>query len=447
MKKLIKSLSLTAFLMLTTGCDTSSLSLPVFTFPTSTSVNNEPKIDEKLPIVDVKTIKLLPDIKSVGVEWEGTSNVNINGYYIYRKDLGKADSKFNRVGTVSDKYTKHYVDYDLLPNTQYAYSISIIGENNFESNPSDAKAIKTYPLFDSVAFVDAASNLPRKVRIQWRPHELLSIKEYILEKNTPTDAEWKKVATIKNRLNMEYIDRDLQDSVTYIYRIKAVNFEGIESNPSMSATATTKALPQAIGSLNATKDQPQKIILKWTKSPQEDVIAYNIYVSSEADRSFKAIFRAAATDNTFEHLITENDKTNFYKISSIDKDGLENDIKLMAPVIGKTLSAPLQPTITLAQITLSGIVLNWVKGDDRAISYNIYKTTKENFFQSSEKMIKNVQMFKYEDSDIVRGIEYKYEIEAVDQFGLVSNRTKPAMLVMPKLEEKSERQPSQNTTK
>jgi len=62
-------------------------------------------------------------------------------------------------------------------------------------------------------------------------------------------------------------------------------------------------------------------------------------------------------------------------------------------------------------------------------------------------MIKNVQMFKYEDSDIVRGIEYKYEIEAVDQFGLVSNRTKPAMLVMPKLEEKSERQPSQNATK
>lgn len=442
MKKLIKSLSLTAFLMLTTGCDTSSLTLPTL------SSTSEPKIDEKLPVVDAQTIKLLPDIKSVSVEWEGTSKSNINGYYIYRKDLEKADSKFNRVGTVSDKYTKHYVDHDLLPNTQYAYSVSVIGENNFESNPSDAKAIKTYPLFDSVAFVDAASNLPRKVRIQWRPHELLSIKEYILEKNTPTDAEWKKVATVKNRLNIEYIDRDLKDSVTYTYRIKAVNFEEIESNPSMSATATTKALPQAIGSLDATKDQPQKVIVKWNKSPQEDVVAYNVYMSSEADRGFKDIYKTAATDNTFEHVVTENDKTNFYKVATIDKDGLENDIKLLAPVMGKTLSAPLQPTLTLAQITPNGVILNWIKGDERAVSYTVYKTTRENFFQSSEKIIKDVTALRFEDTDVTRGVDYTYEIEAVDKFGLVSKKTKPAALSMPKLaEQKTETKSAQNSAK
>ncbi|MBI3873423.1 MAG: fibronectin type III domain-containing protein, partial [Arcobacter sp.] len=340
MKKLIKSLSLAVLLILTTGCETGkNLQTP----------SSEPKIDENLPVVDVKSIKTLPDIKSISIEWEGTSKENINGYHIYRKDLEKTDAKFTRIGTVEDKYTKHFIDDGLAPNTKYAYCVSVIGENNLESNPSDAIAVRTYPLFDSVAFIEATSNLPRKVRIQWRPHELLSIKEYILEKSTPTEAEWKKVTPIKNRLNVEFIDKDLKDNATYNYRLKAVSFDGIESNPSDIATATTKSLPLPIGTLDATKDQPQKITIKWTSSTQKDVVAYNIYVSNEADRGFKQIHKALATDNTFEHNVNENDKTNFYKVTTIDKDGLESDIKLLAPVMGKTLSSPLQPTLTLAQ--------------------------------------------------------------------------------------------------
>lgn len=378
---------------------------------------------------------MIPDIKSVAIEWQGTSKENISGYHIYRKDLDKNDAKFTRIGTILDKYAKHYVDFDLIPNSNYAYSISVIGQNNFESNPSDAKTIKTYPLFDSVSFIDAASNLPRKVRIQWRPHELLSIKEYILEKSAPDDSEWKKIATIKNRLNVEFIDKNLKDNSSYSYRIKSVNFEGIESNPSIIVTATTKPLPQDIGSLDATKDQPKKVVVKWSLSPQKDVVAYNIYASTEADRGFKIIHKASPKDNTFEHAIEENGFTNFYKVAALDKDNLESDIKLLAPVMGRTLASPAQPTLTLAQITPNGVVLNWIKGDDRAVSYTIYKKTKENFFQSSEKIIKDIPVLKFEDADVIRGMEYSYEIEAVDQFGLVSKKTKPSALSIPKLNE------------
>lgn len=434
MKRLIKSISLAALLMLATGCDTAkNLQTP----------SNEPKIDENLPVLDVQTIKTLPDIKSVSLEWTGTDKENISGYYIYRKELEKEGAKFTRVGSVDDKYTKHFVDTDLTPNTQYAYCISVIGENGFESNPSDARAVRTYPVFDSVSFIHATSNLPRKVRIEWRPHELLSIKEYILEKSTPTESEWKKVAPIKNRLNAEFIDTNLKDAQVYNYRLKAISFDGIESKPSEIVTATTKYLPIAPTELAATKDKPKKIILTWKGSSQADKVAYNIYESSEADRGFSKIFTTGKDDNTFEHNVEENDKTNFYKITTVDKDGLETDIKLLAPVMGKTLASPLQPTMTLAQITPNGVILNWLKGDDRAVSYNVYKTIKESFFQSSEKMFKNVQALRFEDTDVVRGIEYSYEIEAVDQFGLVSKRTKKAALSMPKLEEKPEAKPEQ----
>jgi len=438
MKSLLKSISLTALLMLATGCEApKALQTP----------SSEPKIDENLPVLDVQTIKILPDIQTVSIEWVGTDKANIGGYHIYRKDLEKEGSKYARVGTVNDKYTKHFIDTDLKPKTQYAYCISVIGENGFESNPSDARAVRTYPVFDSVSFVNATSNLPRKVRIEWRPHELLSIKEYLLEKSTPTESEWKKVAPIKNRLSAEFIDENLKDAQTYSYRLKAISFDGIESNPSEIVTATTKSLPIAPTNLEATKEKPKKIIVTWKGSSQADTIGYNIYVSSEADRGFKKIHTASKEDNTFEHAIEENDKTNFYKVTTVDKDNLETDIKLIAPVMGKTLASPLQPTMTLAQITPNGVILNWIKGDDRAVTYNINKRTKESFFQYSEKEIKDVKGLRFEDPDVVRGVEYSYEVEAVDQFGLVSKKTKPAALSMPKLEEKAEPKPNQAPAK
>jgi len=438
MKSLLKSISLTALLMLATGCEApKALQTP----------SSEPKIDENLPVLDVQTIKILPDIQTVSIEWVGTDKANIGGYHIYRKDLEKEGSKYARVGTVNDKYTKHFIDTDLKPKTQYAYCISVIGENGFESNPSDARAVRTYPVFDSVSFVNATSNLPRKVRIEWRPHELLSIKEYLLEKSTPTESEWKKVAPIKNRLSAEFIDENLKDAQTYSYRLKAISFDGIESNPSEIVTATTKSLPIAPTNLEATKEKPKKIIVTWKGSSQADTIGYNIYVSSEADRGFKKIHTASKEDNTFEHAIEENDKTNFYKVTTVDKDNLETDIKLIAPVMGKTLASPLQPTMTLAQITPNGVILNWIKGDDRAVTYNINKRTKESFFQYSEKEIKDVKGLRFEDQDVVRGVEYSYEVEAVDQFGLVSKKTKPAALSMPKLEEKAEPKPNQAPAK
>ncbi|MBI3873497.1 MAG: hypothetical protein HY307_00490, partial [Arcobacter sp.] len=55
---------------------------------------------------------------------------------------------------------------------------------------------------------------------------------------------------------------------------------------------------------------------------------------------------------------------------------------------------------------------------------------------------------RIEDSEVIRGIEYSYEIEAVDKFGLVSKRTKPAALSMPKLvEQKPEPKQNQAPTK
>jgi fibronectin type 3 domain-containing protein len=104
--------------------------------------------------------------------------------------------------------------------------------------------------------------------------------------------------------------------------------------------------------------------------------------------------------------------------------------------MGITLNSPLQPNVKLALIKGEEIVLNWEKGDNRTVGYNIYKTTKESFFKNKLKVFKNIQDIRYVDSDIVRGFNYTYEIEAFDENGLVSPKIHMATLKMEKLKKK-----------
>ena len=399
-------------------------------------VNKKPKIDETLPVLDHTKIRMIPDIKSVALEWVGTTKEDTNGYYIYRSEIQKDGKKMTRVATIKDRYARHYLDRGLKPQTQYIYSISVIGNNGSESRPSQSVSIKTLPLFESVSFIAAQDALPKKVRIVWRPHESYAVGSYIVEKTTPSQSKWKKIATINHRLNVEYIDKGLKDQEVYLYRVKAVTYDGIVSKPSMVVKATTKPLPKPPINIEATKDEPRKIIVRWDESPQEDKIAYNIYVSNYANGLFKKIKKAKKTDNTFVHIINSDNTKKFYKITTIDKDGLESDLKKQPAIEGKTLKAPAQPKLTLAQINTNKVILNWAKGDDRAVSYNIYKTIKRGIFDSETKVINNVRGLRFEDSDIIPGVEYKYAIEAVDRFNLVSAKTSSASLFMPKEDKK-----------
>ncbi len=101
--------------------------------------------------------------------------------------------------------------------------------------------------------------------------------------------------------------------------------------------------------------------------------------------------------------------------------------------MGTTLGKLNKPIITLAQIQGEKAILNWQAGDNRAVSYIIHKTIKENFFKSKTIKFEGITALRYEDKDIIRGVEYNYAIQSVDKFGIVSPMTNNTELVLPKL--------------
>jgi len=423
MRKSIASILSVGLIVLISGCQ-KDLNTP-----------EKPRIDDSLPVVESSSIKHIPDINAIALEWKKIDIARASGYYIIRADM-QTDGKFKRVAVVDNKLATHYLDTDLQANSKYGYKIALTTHKGFESRASETIVVSTLPNFESVSLIESISDLARQIKILWRPHSNPRVAEYIIERTSPTEAKWKKIKTIENRLNAEYIDLDLGDNEIFMYRIKAVTFDGLISNVSEITSATTKPLPGQIKELNATRDLPKKIQLSWGKSETKDVVSYNIYRASSATGSYSKLATAPIGHNRFDDIINEDGEIYFYKITSVDKDRLESRKENLVPVMGSTLSKPEMPQITLAMIEGNKMILNWIARDDRTVSYNIYKISKESWATSNEILIPNVTGLRFEDPDVVRGIEYAYKLQAIDKHGLLSETTDKSRLMLPKIIEK-----------
>ncbi|MDZ7818606.1 MAG: hypothetical protein U5K55_08290 [Aliarcobacter sp.] len=423
MRHLMKATSLTALLLLFSGCNNvfDNLNTPT-----------KPKINESVETVDFASIKSIPDIVSIGFEWQKVNDPKVVGYNFYRTDLQKDGKTLKLVKSIENRYATHYVDKDLEPNTKYAYQISARTADGSESRTTDAYMVQTLPRIVPVSFIQAISDLPNRVKLLWRPHQDKRIEYYRIEKFNTTLNEWIHLKTVEQRLQVEYIDTGLDNNTSYKYRIKAFTFNHVESAPSPVVVGKTKALPLDATNIRASNNQTKKINITWNASPTNDIIKYEIHRSSFSSFGFTKIATVNADVFEYTDKINEDGKSYYYRVIAIDKDHLESPFKTNS-VEGKTLNKPARPVLTLGQIQGNKAILNWRAGDNRAISYNVQKRIRLNFFEYKTINFNNINELRFEDTDIVSGIEYKYSVQANDEFGLVSERTDETSLTLPKL--------------
>jgi len=423
MTKLMQTTSLTALLLLLSGCNNlnNNLNTPV-----------KPKIDETLEVIDNTSLKSISDMTAIAFEWKKVDDVRVIGYNFYRANMHKDGRRLKLIESVNNKYTTHFVDKDLEPDTKYVYQISSKAVNGIESNTTNAYIAKTLPRIVPVSFVQALSDLPNRIKIIWRPHPDLRVAYYKIEKFNTTLNEWNTEKKIKGRLESEYIDDGLDNSETFKYRITAYTFEDVSTSPSEAVTAKTKALPNGVQNLSATSNEPKKIILAWEPSVTGDIVKYEIHRSAIKSFGFKKVIEVDNNTFNFVDQIDEDGKEYFYKVIAVDKDDLKSSSKIDA-VKGISLNKPTTPTITLAQIQGSKAILNWTASDNRAISYNVYKKTIINFFESKTEKFTDIKDLRFEDNNIITGVEYKYSIQANDTYGLMSEKTDEASLILPKI--------------
>jgi len=208
------------FLLLLNNCGSSIQGMVVF------------KTDPTLKTLT--KVRALPVQSAVGFEWDKIEDYRVHGVNIYRTTPNTGDMKFDRVGSVGNRYATHFVDTHVDPNKTYLYTFTTYSLGR-ESKHGSVLKVQTRPPLNGVAFVQAYKVAPRVVKLLWAPHANKSINRYVIERST-NGAPWKYLTQIDGQLVAEYIDTFVQPGNSYNYRIIAKSYNNILTRPSQITT-------------------------------------------------------------------------------------------------------------------------------------------------------------------------------------------------------------------
>lgn len=408
MKLSILSIFYTASLLLLSGC-VSSTPKP----------SDEVKTDATLPAPKLTKNGVIVDMNMVAFEWESLKeDPKIEGVYIYKNLYNESNNSKNvpYYTTITNRFSTHYVDTNIQPDTRYIYKFQTYTKESV-SKLSQPVKLNSLPVLSSVTWIYSVTGMPRVAKIIWRPHTDKRVKRYIIERKTLERSEWEEIDSITGRLNAEYIDTELEDNHVYKYRIRVETYDGIVSTPSEIVTVVTKALPNGVKNITATKDLPREIKIQWQKTTQKDFKQYYLYRSESVDGSYTLI--AMLYNPVFVDKIDEDGKSYFYRVSVVDQDGLESPHDKVS-VHGMTLPKPDKVSLLKAKLNGSQVELEWSAKDSRIKSFTIVKTSKEGWFDAKEQTIKDVKTSSYIDKNIKPGTKYIYKVYGVDENKLLS---------------------------
>lgn len=403
-------------------------------------LNKEEKIDENLPTIPAHKVRFIADVSSIAFEWELLENTNIKGFVLYQNNQNSTTKK---IATIKNPNATHFVLDSLLPQTEYSFQIATLGHNNATSKKSASIVIKT-SFIDPVEKVIASQNNAKQVKLIWSPHPNPSIVRYIIQRQSPK-GKFLNIATVKNRLLVEYFDENLDDEAQYSYRIIAQDINSIKSLPSEVALGKTRAKPPMVETLQASNDKAKEITLTWEAIPGAKT--YEIYATNNEDSPYKSIAKTRKTTYTenVEKLqknqtFWQNDKQNqnekqnkeglkrFYKVIAIDKDGVASNPP-SSTTLGSTLPPLPSPTISKATIEDGKAVIEWeVINLERVKAYSIYR--RENGKKSTQLRFSNTTQNVFTDKEMQKGKKYTYQVVSLDSEGNESVPSKEVLLMI-----------------
>ncbi|WP_197271704.1 fibronectin type III domain-containing protein [Helicobacter heilmannii] len=371
-----------------------------------------------LPVV--QGIRTINDVESVGFEWQAIDKPwLIEGFAIYRM---QKDQTYRRVATIKNPLATHYYDDGLTPQTDYTYEIATIGKNGGISQMSAAIPVHT-SYINPVEKVFASQASPQEIKIFWSPHPNPSIARYIVQREN-ADGKFSNIGVVKNRLYVEYFDKNLPNGVKQRYRVIAENFDGAKSLPSAVVEGQTKPLPLPLTNLQASTNLTRKVEISWTPSNQSDVVAYRVYATNHIDGHFKSIAETKVPHYTDE--VDMDGAQRFYKVVAVDSGGLEGAMPAEA-TRGMTLPRPATPIITKGTIEDGQAIIEWQGvSDGRVKSYAVYRFDGNS--NSSPLRFGNLTTTQFIDKHMENGQKYRYQVVSIDSAGLESRPSKEVEL-------------------
>ena len=321
------------------------------------------------PPLPVKAAAAAGALRCVPLTWKASPEEDVVRYDIVRaKDK---DDKFAPLTTVQGRNTTTWKDEKLPDGTAYRYQIRAINAVGVASVQAVTLQAETRGAPPQVAGVQAASSLPREVRLAWQATPDVTVLTYEIQRSEGADGPFLEFIKMAGRDTVAYADRGtakdaaglgaLKDDFTYRYRVRALNDTALPGPWSVPVAAHTKPLPPAPDKV-AVEYSPGEIKLAWSP-PQKDVTTYRVWKKGGKEPL------AETAKPEFVLRFGDVGKRLVVTLTMVEADGLES-----LPGVPLELDEPPPPVPQALTATTNGlreVVLRWHKPDDNAKHYRL----------------------------------------------------------------------------
>jgi len=240
-------------------------------------------------------------------------NERVRKYIIERFNDTRA--KWEEIATLYPRLNVEYIDKNLKDGKIYKYRVFAKSFDNIKSYPSKEIVVSTYPKPPVVLDIKASVNLPKMIKITWKP--VKEAVEYKIYYAPSAQGEFKLLAKTSDT---SYIDHIGKDGVKRFYKVIAVSKYKTESLLSETPIAMGMTLPPPAKPIVSTNINQNKVEFIFT-SPDNRAVAYLIIKKEKIGFLKYKTQKFKTSKNNFVDTI--NPKNEYiYEIYEVDKNNL-----------------------------------------------------------------------------------------------------------------------------
>ncbi len=241
------------------------------------------------------------------------------------------------------------------------------------------------------------------------------------------DGEFQKINRVLalRQEDLKYrTDINVENNATYTYHVRAVDFIGRESEPSVFASATPKditppSFPEGLDAIS----KEGAILLTWRMNLELDLSHYDVYRSLDMQGEYEKINASPIAGDHPSYLDTTvyAGPTYFYQVKAVDTSGNESEFSNIITAFPLDTTPP-SPPVRLAGTTVEqNVLLRWEAPADRDLKgYYVYrkKPGETDFMRLTGTVLPKGEL-QYEDRGFTGkglwgGKDYVYGVSSVD---------------------------------
>jgi len=382
------------------------------------------------PLPPVYDLSGISGDRFINLEW---SRLKIfSGYFIERTISGKDHwERLNlRPLIFADNYNRPYMYQDSVAN-YVLYEYRVLGVDAYErsSPPSEPIEVMGRDLTPpQPPYALSSQEKPGGAEIYWKnqPPEPDLAGYGLLKSRRPDDDYRPVLGELLPPGTTMYFD-SLPNSGTYFYRLVAADTSGNISVMSVRAMVVIDdTIPPAPPTgLTAIVDTSGQVMLKWVHNAEDDVEGYRVYrmITGGARTEYFPLSPGPITDSTYIDTLMSSLRDNFgYYVKCVDFAGNYSDPSREVRVQLPDMNKPATPIIENYSVTDSLIIFSYISPSRDVMEYQINRFKMD---INDTDLVVRTRSTVWSDTSAVNGIEYYYNIIAIDSANNESLSSKP----------------------